>query len=484
MSDGDFLQQFEQSIANLNNINAAIEHNTKSKDAFIKVVNDGLNQINAKIRGLGTAIAKMKNDLNSLQQQVDANTSEIGTSSTAKQQLQAQIATLQSEKDQLTAQLQKQKEESDAKILGLQQKIDADEASLAQITADNNNLKAQIDALNAELAGKGDTQQQHAAEIQKLTDQNLQALKDQQAANDATIAKLTATIDENDGHVEEILSNTNSQAKKLAKELLDCEAREKDFQNQLQQLNAQITQLTEQNQMLTEKIKSATTAINASVARLNELTDDVANAQNMEDVKKLFQEINDAIDKINDTLKAGPSTSPGAGSDATSLVSGMLAAVTGVTGTEAPPQMSPYTQKIPSDTMFQIRTNTTDGKIEMSNITYQELMSKLQAKKLDSRGKNTQAYTKYNTVLNDIYKANDDTETQTVDTTIQAVQKVLDGHMIIIKNGNLMGGKKHRTRKRNKKGGYTYKKHKKSSNSYNSSSRGRRNRHSMKSISI
>jgi chromosome segregation ATPase len=463
MSDGDFLQQFEQSIANLNNINAAIEHNTKSKDAFIKVVNDGLNQINAKIRGLGTAIAKMKNDLNTLQQQVDANTSEIGTSSTAKQQLQAQIATLQSEKDQLTAQLQKQKEESDAKILGLQQKIDADEASLAQITTDNKNLKTQIDALNAELAGKGDTQQQHAAEIQKLTDQNLQALKDQQAANDATIAKLTATIDENDDHVQEILSNTNSQAKNLAAELQKCEAKEKDFQNQLQQLNAQITQLTEQNQMLTEKIKSATTAINASVARLNELTDDVANAQNMEDVKKLFQEINDAIDKINDTLKAGPSTSPGAGSDATSLVSGMLAAVTGVTGTEAPPQMSPYT-----------------------HITYQELMTKLQAKKLDSRGKNTQAYTKYNTVLNDIYKANDDTETQPVDTTIQAVQKVLDGHMIIIKNGNLMGGKKRRTRKRNKKGGYTYKKHKKSSNSYNSynSSRGRRNRHSMKSISI
>jgi hypothetical protein len=495
MSDGDFLQQFEQSIANLSKINAAIEHNTKSKDAFIKVVNDGLNEINTKIRGLGTAIAKMKTDLNNLQKQVDSNTSDIGTSANEKQQLQSQIATLQSEKDQLTAQLQKQKEESDAKILELQKKIDADEAMLSQITADNNNLKEQVEALNKELAGKGDTQQQHATEIQNLTDQNLKALKDQQTANDEKIAKLTAEIEGNDAHIQEILDNTNTQAKKLAAELLKCEANEKALQAQVQQLNTNVEQLTDQNQMLTAKIKSATTAINESVAKLNELTDDVANAKNMDDVKKLFQEINETIDKINLTLQAQPGNPIDSGTG--SVVSGMFAAVTGAeTAPEpappAPPAPSPlppvqpgvttYKQKIPPDTEFQIR-NTQDGKIEMTSMTYQELMAKLQEKKLGARGKNEQAFTKFNKLINDISKAINDTEPEPVENTIQAVQKVLDANMVMMKNGNLMGGKKHRTRKRNKKGGYTYKNHKKSSNSYNSS-RGRRQRRSVKSISI
>jgi hypothetical protein len=504
MSDGDFLQQFEQSIANLSKINAAIEHNTKSKDAFIKVVNDGLNEINTKIRGLGTAIGKMKNDLNNLQKQVDTNTSSIGTSANEKQQLQSQIATLQSEKDQLTAQLQKQKEESDAKILELQKKIDSDEATLAQITADNNNLTEQVETLNKELSGKGDTQQQHATEIQNLTDQNLKALKDQQAVNDAKIAKLTAEIEDNDAHVHEILDNTNKQARNLANELLKCEATEKTHQAQVQQLNTRIDQLTEQNQMLTAKIKSATTAINESVARLNELTDDVANAKNMDDVKKLFQEINETIDKINLTLQEQPGDSGAGNPGAGSVVSGMLAAVTG-TATEpvpAPPEPTPsppvppapgplppeqpavssYKQKIPPDTVFQIR-NSQDGKIEMTNMSYQELMAKLQEKKLGSRGKNEQAFAKFNKLINDISKAINDTETEPVESTIQAVQKVLDANMVMMKNGNLMGGKKHRTRKRNKKGGYTYKNHKKSSSSYNSS-RGRRRRRSVKSMSV
>ena len=487
MSDGDFLQQFEQSIANLKNINAAIEHNTKSKDAFIKVVNDGLNEINTKIRGLGTAIAKMKSDLNNLQKQVDTNTSAIGANANEKQQLQSQIASLQSEKDQLTAQLQKQKEESDAKIAELQAKINSDEATLAQITADNNNLTEQVEALNKELAGKGDTQQQHATEIQNLTDQNLKALKEQQTANDAKIAKLTAEIEGNDSHIQEIIDNTNTQAKKLAAELLKCEANEKALQGQVQQLNANVAQLTEQNETLTAKIKSATTAINESVARLNELTDDVANAKNMDDVKKLFQEINDTIDKINLTLQEQPSNPGPSNSDATSVVSGMFAAVTGSpTEPQAPAPVQPgtttYKQKIPPDTMFQVR-NTQDGKIEMTNMTYQELMSKLQEKKLAARGKNTQAYDKFNSLINNISKAIDATETQPVESTITAVQKVLNDNMVMMKNGNLMGGKKRRTRKRNKKGGYTYKNHKKSSNSYNSS-RGRRHRRSVKTISI
>jgi hypothetical protein len=499
MSDGDFLQQFEQSIDKLSNINAAIEHNTKNKDAFIKVVNDGLSQINTKIQGLGTAIAKMKSDLNNLQKQVDANASAIGTSATEKQQLEAKITGLQSEKDQLTAQLQKQKEESDAKIAELQKKIDADEALLAQITAENNNLKSQVDALNKELAGKGDTQQQHAAEIQKLTDQNAQALKDQQTANDAQIDKLTAQIDENDAHIQEILSNTNTQAQKLAKELLDCEANIKTLQAQNQQLTTQVAQLTEQNQLLTAKIKAATTAINESVARLNELTDDVANAKNMEDVKKLFQEINDTIDKINLTLQDQSGNSGNSG-DSVNPVSGLFAAITGseqapqAPPTSVQPEVSTYNPQNLPDTrvavqfgknvpLFKIRTTHDGGKIEMINVTYNELMNKLQAKKLDSRGKNTQAYDKYSTLINDINKAVKETETQSVDSSIQAVQTVLEDHKVIEKNGNLMGGKKRRTRKKNKKGGYTYKKHKKSSKNYNSS-RGRRSHRSVKSLSI
>jgi hypothetical protein len=360
--------------------------------------------------------------------------------------------------------------------LELQKKIDADEATVTQITADNNNLKTQVEALNKELAGKGYTQQQHATEIQNLTDQNLKALKDQQTANDAKIAKLTAQIEENDSHIQEIIDNTNTQAKKLAKELLDCEAKEKDFQNQIQQLNTQITQLTEQNQMLTEKIKSATTAINESVARLNELTDDVANAKNMDDVKKLFQEINDTIDKINDTLKAGPGTSsPGTGTDASSVMSGMFAAVTGPAAPVAPVEpvapIEQNTSSLANDTDINLydisqKTQITKKLSDLRN----ELKAKSQAIIKQTGNRNN----KYATALLAVNKA----------TTADEVVNALKPSGVAVKNGVIFGGKKQRTRKGNKKGGYTYKNHKKSSSSYSSSSRGRRRGRSVKSVSM
>lgn len=445
--NGDFLQQFEESVANLSKINDAIVRNSTSKNTFLKLVTEGLTEINGKIQTLGVDIAKMKNDLDNLQNQVDSNTSDISNSAARKQELEAEVAKLTQERDDLTNQMVKLQEKMDAEEAKLQQEIDLKEEQITQLTNDNTNLKQQVDTLNGELGNKGDIQKQHADEIEKLTQQNIQALKEQQEKNEQAIAELKAQIEAKDKQIEELNQSTGAASQQLSQQLKECQDKELEFTAQIESLNQQITQLTQQNQVLTERIKSATEAINLTVSKLNELTDEVADAKNTDDVRKLFQEINDSIDKINMTIKSQSVKT--------------ATAVQATTNTPIIQSSVNTSTTLPSSTSI---TFNNGQSVPLSSIKEQ-----LKIKNDQLKGNNPN--NKYGLTLGIVNKASRPEE----------VLSALSSNGVQWKNDKIMGGKKSKTYKKNKRGGFTYKKSKRSSYRSKTSLKGGKKRKHNKS---
>ena len=326
----------------------------------------------------------------------------------------------------------------------LQQEIDLKEEQITQLSNDNTNLKQQVDALNGELGNKGDMQKQHADEIEKLTQQNIQALKEQQEKNDQAIAELKAQIEAKDKQIEELNQSTGAASQQLSQQLKECQDKELEFTAQIESLNQQITQLTQQNQVLTERIKSATEAINLTVSKLNELTDEVADAKNTEDIKKLFQEINDTIDKINMTIKSQSVKT--------------ATAVQATTNTQSSVNTS---TTLSSNTPI---TLSNGQSVPLSSIKQQLNMKNDQLKERNPNNK-------YGLTLEIINKASRPEE----------VLSALSSNGVQWKNDKIMGGRKSKTYKKNKRGGFTYKKSNRSSYRSKSSSKGGRKRKHNKS---
>jgi chromosome segregation ATPase len=444
----DFLQQFEESVANLSKINDAIVRNSTSKNTFLKLVTEGLNEINGKIQTLGVDIAKMKNDLDNLQNQVDSNTSDISNHASRKQELEAEVAKLTQERDDLSNQMMKLQEKMNAEEAKLQEEIDLKEEQITQLTTDNTNLKQQVDTLNGELGNKGDTQKQHADEIEKLTQQNIQALKEQQEKNDQEIAEIKAQIEAKDKQIEELNQSTGAASQQLSQQLKECQDKELEYTAQIESLNQQITQLTQQNQVLTERIKSATEAINLTVSKLNELTDDVADAKNTDDVKKIFQEINDTIDKINMTIK----------SQSIKTATAVEATTSNTSNTQS--SVNTSAASLPPTTSITFKDGQT---VPLSSIKEQ-----LNIKNNQLKGNNPN--NKYALALNNVKKAS----------TPEEVLNALSSNGVQWKNDKIMGGKKSKTYKKNKRGGFTYKKL--SRNSKSSTKGGRKRKHKSRKM--
>jgi chromosome segregation ATPase len=102
----NFIQEFERSLAKLNQLNEIIQKNTQDKKAFSDMIIAKLGEINNKIKDIAGKIRDFKNQVDGLQSQVQKNTSGISDKDKQIQQLKQQLQTITTEKNNLQKQLE------------------------------------------------------------------------------------------------------------------------------------------------------------------------------------------------------------------------------------------------------------------------------------------------------------------------------------------------------------------------------------------
>ena len=294
-----YIVKFQEGLQKIGQLNAAIEKNVQDKQAFSQTIITRLGQINEKIKALAGQIQALRGQVDNLNTQVSSNTSGIQDKDRQVQALQQQLTQVSNEKNTLTQQL------TDLNRKGLedqgksQQKINTLEEQLRALTTTSDANKAQLEALQKEAADRGDQSATHATQLQALTTQHTKALQDQQAANDQRIAEVTAQIAAKDAEIVAFNEKIRNATEILTTQLNEAKAAQAATVAQIAALNQQIEQLTATNAALVQRIIAATQAIFAATQNLERLTDDAANAKNIDDVNKVFAEIEQSIDAIH-----------------------------------------------------------------------------------------------------------------------------------------------------------------------------------------
>jgi chromosome segregation ATPase len=432
-TNDEFLQAFNASLEHLKGVDAIINKQSADKAKFLDIVTKGLTDINAKLQILNTQIAKMKNDLDQLKSQTDNNNAAITQITGVKNETEKQIAQLTAEKTKLEARLKEQQDLCKVTTDRLQQKIDDAEATILKLGPETEALNAQIVALRGQLEAQGADGKTSADQIKQLTESNIKTLADQAAQNQLEIAKLQQEIDEKDKQILALNSNTNNASVQVAAQIAGLESAMQEANAKIRDLSAEITKLKEENQKLIDKIKEATTIINDSLAKLNGLTNEVANAKNLEDIDKLFAAINKTIEDINILLKNQsdnlPPTNPSPNPPPPSIPERLFPEVP--TNVIALPEVPdhPIILPIKADT-----TVLTD--VNGNNYSYSWLIGELKKKvnNMKIQGKPTN---KYASALTDLYAI------KTMD-KVEEIPIILYNYNINLKDKGIMGGKTRR----------------------------------------
>lgn len=416
---GDFLQNFQRSMDGLATLNDRIRTGLQTKTEFSANLLTKLRQINEQIRGLANKITALKQRLDALQLQVDTNTGSIGDKEVLVQRLTQQVTELETQRNALQTQLQEIQQKSLADQAALQLRIDDCETRFRALTDENKVLAERTRALEAELAGRGDIQTQHAEELKAQADAFALQSQESIKQNEAEKTKLREDI----SNIEQKLQGYEQELVKaqaqIAQNVSDVDASQTQLRGQIDVLNTQVTTLTEKNADLTGKIESATVAINEASANLEQLINAFPNAQSNEDFRGIFDEITQSIQDIDHLIEGNgmpinphpppPSAAPSSAA-ARSIISNSL----------------------PPDTMITVKTN--EG--PPLEIRYSKLLVDLG---------NKRGVQKYSQTLAQVRTA----------TTSEDVSRILQNDGIIYKNGKMMGGRK--TKKlRKQKGGFIY----------------------------
>ena len=313
-----FLQQFEASLTGLGGVHAKISASIAQKKQFSDQLLVKLRAINDHIKALAGEITRLKGEVDGLQGQVHANTASIGNKDKEVADLTQKITALNAEKQLAEQHLTELQNQHAAQQTALQQeqaqkqqRIDEIEAQMRTLTAENDNLKAQADALTKELAGHGDVQATHAAEIQRLTQESQQKLAEQQQANQVEIQRLEQESNALHQEISEKTDIITHLQQQLAAKTAEAESHTKNIastqeqtQQQIEQLTQQITALEAENNDYLERIKAATQAIHQATAALEALENSIPpDAETGRNVDALFDEINQSIQNISGVIQ-------------------------------------------------------------------------------------------------------------------------------------------------------------------------------------
>jgi chromosome segregation ATPase len=305
----NFLAAFKSSLDSLQQFNAnlsdAVTKDKQDKDSFLQYVNSELGDINNKIKALEELINKINAELNNLRSASENNTTIISNNDSEKALLQQQLQQLQAAEAELRQQLAAAQQDASDKQRTIQQQIDEKEAQIVQLTAENASLKSQTDALNQQLVNRSQTDAEQTAAIQKMTEDNKQALEAQAAANAAQIQQLQQEIADKDAQITGINDTNSTGLASITAELEECKKGKAEIEKEIAEITAENNNLKEQIAEYEETIKNATATINEVVGSLNQLLTQIPQAQDRTTIAALFKEINDEIAKLTGLL-SGP----------------------------------------------------------------------------------------------------------------------------------------------------------------------------------
>jgi chromosome segregation ATPase len=408
----NFIQQFEDSMARLSDLRKGIQANVQMKEQFSNNVKNSLSQINSRLKELYEQINSLKKTVDELQSQVTNHNAFIGDKDKQLSELQEQMKQLKEERDTALAQLNEEKQQLMNQINEKQQQIDQLEAQLRDVTTLKDSLTAERDALRSELQGKGDLAQQHAQQIQTLTEeaqQREQDLNNKINECDAKIQGFEQQLAEKDGEILRV--NEEHKSTQGA------------AQNASQELQNQIEVLTQQNQQYIERIVQATSALNEAADDLDSIYKGVPNAQTQDEVKELLDQIEQSLQNIGSAIQGQRAAAP----------------PIAVESSQGQEPLKPLSERIPSDTIIVIKDMATN---KPKPVEFGAIM-----KMLSDKSRIKGASESYNKALNAIKNfAKESTD----------VAFILKANNIVFKNDKIMGGKKTKKNKK-QRGGFTYK---------------------------
>jgi chromosome segregation ATPase len=308
-SPPQFLVDFQNSMSQLDTMNKKVQGTLAEKTRFNKKLQDRLQKINQMIQQLASVISNLKSKVDSLQGAVNTNSASIGNKDQEIADLTKRLSALEAEKQQLTQNLTALQTQANNETTALQQKIDTDEAQIRQLTNDNTLIKNKSDALEAELASKGNLPAQHADELKKQTDDFQAQLAKQQQDNQLQIDQLMAQIKDREDQMAALqkqLQDKTAEADALVKNITDTQNK---GQAEIDQLNKQIAELQAANDDLVQRIIAATQAIMLANENLRLLSETAPNMQSEKEVDNLLDEIQNSIQTISNAIQGNPTQS-------------------------------------------------------------------------------------------------------------------------------------------------------------------------------
>lgn len=490
MSNPDFKQNFELSLAKLAEINSAIETNITGKQEFSGKIIKRLTEINSKIKELAGLITGLKQQLTSLQSQTETNNTQIGNTTTEITNLKNQIQQVTDEKTKAINELEQLKQQYATEIPEFQKKIDKYEEQIRDLTQQNLAIISERDTLKNELVSKGDLGENHANEIQNLSNQyneqikqrdeqlNLQQqdndgkikqldeqlrlvqedngvkikqrdeqLRLQKEDNDEKIKLLQDEIGKKDAELNQRIGDLGNNASQLQSQIEQLTKDSVDKQTRIEQLQGEITALQVENQDLIQRIITATQAIYESTNKLQELNNPAS--FNETELNAKFEELEDSIRQISSAIQGQPVANQN--------------------------RVQKQVSKISGDTQISLLDISDNQQKKLTiNEVQQEIMRK--ANQIPQPNK-------YSITLDELRKIINTGDIQ----GIQSIQSILDSNNITLKNSKIMGGKTKKNKKGRKlqktkkirkhkkqKGGFSYKQSsKRRSISTNSSVKGK-----------
>jgi chromosome segregation ATPase len=302
-SPNEFIVQFEQSMKKLNDARANVQIAIQSKEEFNVSLQKNLVDINDKLKNIADKISMLKNRADSLQGQVDGNNKSISEKTKEMETIQRQIAELQSEKEAVISQANNEKQTLTQKINDQQQLIDQKEDALRTINNQLQEITNEREALKNELNSRGDKDQLHAAELERMSNENQGKLAQQQQ-------ELTQKINECDAKIQDYERKIQENESAISTAQQNTQNTISELTAQLEKANQEKQDLTSLNNELIDKIRSATGAISEAADELVRLSNAAPNLRTKADVDQIVREVNDSIQQISNALSRGPELNP------------------------------------------------------------------------------------------------------------------------------------------------------------------------------
>lgn len=452
----NFLDEFQTKMNALAEVRRNVQQSIQFKQQFTNELKTKLGQIYQRLQTLAGLITQLKTKATTLETQITSNSSDIIGKQKQIEDLQRQM----NSESQLKGDTQK-------KITDLENQVETYEEQIRTLTGKSS-------ALERELQSRGDPAA-HAKTIQELT-QKFELEKSQLVMQ---VNAANTTINELKQRLQQIEQNQNQN------------------QGQVQTLQAQINKLEQDNKQLIDKLMVAIQAIDGATNDLRSLMDSVPNAQTKQEVDQLLGQISSQIETSISSLQNTPPPTPNPNQGSSNSGSGFLSTFGNVfrgptkpprnplasfnrTGLPAGVSGSQNTNSLISgpglgqgftqgpDLGRQSLVNNTINPIALQNLpkpintdliaipgrptptTLGELKTMLRLKSTQVGKPRFGGDNKYQKVLNLIDQQ----------PNINEILSLLSKNGIVFKNNTLMGGKKIKSTKKNKKqkGGFTYKK--------------------------